>query len=81
MIGPGGTCTKTGCPVREVLKDNNPSLQEKDSTDTINSTFEFYEEVLDAVHLDIYGSYVEVVARHLGSSDGLVEAEAKFLKC
>ena len=80
MLGPGDACTNTGCPVREVIQEKHPPLQEIDDPDPINSTFEVYEEVSDAVLLEISGSDVEVVARHLGGAGGLVGEEKKVLK-
>ena len=49
-------CTKTGRLVWYVLQEKQPPLKEIDPVDPINSTFEFYEEVMDAEPLTIYGS-------------------------
>ena len=48
--------------------------------DPIKSTFELYEEVLDTVLLDISGSDVKILARHLGGAGGPVVAYAKVFK-
>ena len=68
VLRPGDTCTKAGQLFREVLQKRTPPLQEIDAANPIKSTFEFYEEVPDAVPIDISGSYVDVVARHIGGA-------------
>ena len=55
MLRPGGACTKTGLMVWDVLNYNHPLLQEIDTSDLINSNFEFYEKDVDASPLNIYG--------------------------
>ena len=66
VIGPGDTCTKTGCLIQEALWDNHTPLQKIYFADPINSTFEMYDKVQDTVSLDIYVSNVEVLVFHLG---------------
>ena len=70
MLGPGDAFTNTSCLSREVLQENKPQLQEIDSADPINYTFELYEEVPDAVPLDISGSDEKLVVHHLGGVGG-----------
>ena len=55
----GDFYTKTGIPVRKVLQENCPPLQEIEFYEPIKLTFEFYRDVSDAVPLDIYNSDVE----------------------
>ena len=80
VLGPGGACTKIGRPIREVIQEKNPHHQKIDDAVPIKSTFELYEEVPDAVFLEMYGSYVEVVARHIRGAGGSGGADAKVLK-
>ena len=54
-------------------------LQEIDSTDPINSTFEFYEEVPDVDSLYISGSDVNMVERYFGGDGVPRGADAKAL--
>ena len=46
----------------------------------MNSTFEFFEEVMDTVPLNFYGSDVDVVVRRLGGAGGPVGANEKVFK-
>ena len=80
MIIPGEAFTKTGYPVREVLQRNHPPLHEIDTVYPTNSTFDLYQEFLDAVTLDISFSDVEFVAYHIGGTGGQGGSDAMVLK-
>ena len=62
VIGTVDTCIKREYPVRKVLQGNHPPIQEIDTTEPIKSTFDLYENVLDAVTHYISGSDIEVLA-------------------
>ena len=80
VLRQGDACTKIGRPVRELLQEKHPPLQEIDASDPIKYPFEFYKEVPDVIPLDISASYVEVVAQRLRGASGPGGADAKFLK-
>ena len=68
MLITDDACTKTGCTFQGFLQEKHSLLHKLDTTDPFNLNFELYEEIPDAVFLEIFDAYVEVVERHLRSA-------------
>jgi hypothetical protein len=63
-------CTKTGCPVLEVLCKKHPDLREPPLVGQTNGAFEPYESAPQSVPVDITAELIEEVAPKLSGAAG-----------
>jgi hypothetical protein len=80
ILAADGVCTKTGCPVLEVLQGKHPELREPPSVGAENGAFEPYDEAPTAIPVDVTAEVVEAVATKLSGAAGPEGTDAGDLR-
>jgi hypothetical protein len=80
VLRPEDLCTKTGCPVIEVLCDKHPDQRLLDLSDPNSLAFSKFEEVPDPIPLDRNPEIIEANDRKLTGAAGCSSVDFALLK-